>query len=833
MDQNNYQFVPMVDGRRKDQIDGGGGEQPPLRKMDFVRHRSTSSCYSTRSFASNATGSSTRSRHRRCKLEVSSFFLSDNNSPKAAGEYYQSVVEHHTPTERHIMNTYKRPATLNNTARQVSDEEFAIQESYSPHTTATSEMRGPKSDRLLSPSGSSHVRDTLAWLGSPFSNKSSSSPREQQVAKGDIAVDTLDPKQLRAVEMIKELSFDFSPPTSTTSNPKNNVSKSTASTSTTRTNQLSMLPVSPDCAVPAHYSNEMHIQENQELLRPTSPPLPPKISRIGLEDHPFSSSSADVGAVPVQIMHNRNRARSSSISEMSESYLNEFLFNAGEDNDSSSSLSHSSHEDNNGVLVKKDKKKALKTIENNLPVSPNLAPRPHPVSLWNRGRSSSCASDMSSYVSSSSSDNDNSIESSAEEEEEDILGNIQDQVFNQERLDSGNLSLDGKCSNSYDGGDGHNPEHCDKKVLRPRLNEETLREWNIMCEEEYSSHGMVTKDQFIFRALSCPYKMNATASPERAAGMISRVNDNEDDLSSVEEPHLLASPANGLDRVISHHSLFSYTNSGSLSSSSSSTISSQNKNDLDEVISDLDFDMGFIYSYSLEKSSFSIASPKGGVGKSHIRSKSSGKESVDRGEVGKGHRRSMSAGRRLDNKPVGLPKAVSNQVLNQPEDARPPSKPPTHRHRRFKSDGQIFMCKENNNALSQMNFSFSEGPSFKKKYYARHQRVQSLGSFTDSQFFDCSPLHCILEEVSKNSNSTDYLPLFDVVAFMKPYLQSLNTRGVLEVGFLMGLVFGLLIPYLFRMVARLANFVVEPSTDMLLDEIIGDVESPGIFGEAL
>ena len=628
------------------------------------RHRlqSSSSCYS---YISNA--SSTRT-HRRCSIEVGSvLFANDNNSYRGEGSYHE---EHAT-----AMDTYPKRST-------------ATRESYSVYNSTnniaciqTQEMRSPSDQHNIVSQSSSSQINPLAWLASPFS-KSSSRKEEEEAAAEDSTT-----QAVVAANLIKELSFDFSSP-----------------------RDVNCIPDKKNTVSPSSPSNEMDIEEEDvSSYRPVSPPLPPKISRIGMED-PISNT----GEVPVQVMHNRNRARSTSISEMSASYLNEF-FNTAEEggDDYSSSTSSSLTCEENDTDIKNEKK----TIECSMPqqLGTTLTPRHHPVSLWNqnRGRSSTMESDISSYISSES-----SCSSEKEEQEEEQVYIIEDLDLDDDNLlvrqDSGNLSLQ---DDTY-----HTVKVDNDNVLQPRLTEENLREWNVICEEEYSNtkQSIVTKDQFIFRTLSCPYKMNTLSSSPR------QVTDMEysDVDSEVEEPHLLA----GISQTISP-SLFSYTNS----------VASDHQDD----VSELNMELEFLHSTLESSSSDCLAST--------------------------------------------YPRAV--------EDGKHHTTKSTLRHRRFKSEpGQIF-CNKKIHTSSQMNLTFpgSVMPSSLKKK-PRHQRGQSLCSLPSSHFFDCSSLHCILEEAS---TSTDDTTLFDLVS-LKRHLETLNTSQVFESGFVVGLVCGLLIPLIFK-----------------------------------
>jgi len=547
-------------------------------------------------------------------------------------------------------------------------------------------MRSPADQHnIVSPSASSQIRvevddNPLAWLASPFSKSSSRKEEEEEAVVKDSTT--------QAVQCIKELSFDFSSP-----------------------RDVNCIPDKKNTVTPSSSGNEKDIEEDVLSYRPVSPPLPPKISRIGMDD-PISNT----GEVPVQVMHNRNRARSTSISEMSASYLHEF-FNTTEQgvDDYSSSTSSSLTYEENDTDIKNEKK----TIECSMSKQ-TLTPRHHPVSLWNqnRGRSSTMGSDISSYISSESSCSSD-VDDDEEEEEQvyiiedlDLANDDDDLLF---RQDSGNLSLqDDTCHGTLD----------NDKTLRPRLTEENLREWNVMCEEDYSTTKQNNKDQFIFRTLSCPYKMNTLSSSPR------QVNDMEysDADSEVEEPHLLA----GISQTISP-SLFSYTNS----------VTSDHQDD----ISELNMELDFLHSTLESSSSGCLAST--------------------------------------------CPQAV--------EDGKHHTTKSTLRHRRFKSEPGGMFCNKKIHALPQVNLTFSGSmmpSSLKKK--PRHQRGQSLCSLPSSHLFDCSSLHCILEEASNSTTSIDDAPLFDLIGFMKRHLETLSTSQVFESGFVMGLVCGLIVPLIFK-----------------------------------
>ena len=513
-------------------------------------------------------------------------------------------------------------------------------------------------------------------VGISFSKSSSSKEEKENV----------EDSTTQAVQCIKELSFDFSSP-----------------------RDVNCIPEKKNTLTPSSSGDEKDLEEEDvSSYRPVSPPLPPKISRIGMDD-PISNTCE----VPVQVMHNRNRARSTSISEMSASYLNEFFNTTEQGVDDYSSSTSSSLTEENEPDIKNEKK----TIECNMPQqATTLTPRHHPVSLWNqnRGRSSTMESDISSYISSESESRCSSEEEEVQEDEQVYIIEDLDLADDDDvlliRQDSGNLSLQ---DNTY-----HTDEIDSNMVLRPRLTEENLREWNVICEEEHSN-----KDQFIFRSLSCPYKMNTLSSSPR------QVTDMEysDVDSEVEEPHLLA----GISQTISP-SLFSYTNS----------VASDHQDD----VSELNMELEFLHSTLESSSSGCLAS--------------------------------------------ACPQAVENGKHHTTK--------PTVRHRRFKSEpGQMF-CNKKIHALPQVNMTFSVAMPSSLKKKSRHQRGQSLCSLPSSQLYDCPSLHCILEEASNSTTSTDDTPLFDLIGFMKRYLETLSTSQVFESGFVMGLVCGLIIPLIVK-----------------------------------
>ena len=428
------------------------------------------------------------------------------------------------------------------------------------------EIRGPDSDRF--------EHSSCARMPSDDDWESATSKVKQE--RGKHQVSTLDHAG-SLVDLIRQLSF--SPSVSSSS------AKKTASPLNIRTS--SVLQNDPSTYGDGSARDEtilLYNEENRILPAPVSPPLPPKITRLNV---------LEITLLPNQVTHSRNHTRSTSVSEISESFINELV-------DTRDDVSFCSSSRKVNVAVEE---KSLITIDNYAPSGLNLAPRP-PSSLWSRARSSTFASDQSSYVSPCSSD-DLTIHSCGEGEETEHFSD-------HEEVD--HLSIeDGECSTSS----------CDsEKVLRPRLNSETLRQWNTFCEEEESKREIIIKDQLIFRGITYPNETKDTSHDQESATMKCQFNDYD-----------------SVDDLPLARSFFSYTNSGS-----SSRTYAQDSNDQDELISDLDFDMGFNIFDSLLKSSVDISM-----------------DGVDQWNMS--HRRTRSSKSQLG-KPLGL-------------------------SRRFKSDGSI------------------------------------------------------------------------------------------------------------------------------------------------
>lgn len=645
-------------------------------------------------------------------------------------------------------------------------------------------MRGPDSDQDVSMSSCSRVPVSRSFDTPQSTNsKSKQGPDVGSVGAGPEGEKNQDNDVLRSIELIRELSFDTS--LSQIHRPDKIPCSENIVSSSTNPSQLPS-----DVSDNADHSN---VAEESEPSPPdrSSPPLSQKINRLGGLQHITDLSN--------QILFNRNRTRSTSISEMSDSDFNEFVptaeaafdefiptFISTEEASLKSSRSRNSCSGSSEDEETSFTKKEFVAIENKVSSSPKLLLRP-PVSLLNRGRSSTIASDQSSYVSSCSSSSHISDGSwgPVEDTAPQCRTGVEDQCLNQ---DAGHWSLhEGKC-NGYQA--DISTELSKLELPQPRLTSDALREWDALCQEDLSERGITVNNQFIFRALSCPDLMNL---PERRRKCftLQEVDDEP------REVHLLAT---NLSHLISP-SLFSYTNS-----CAASTISSEN-NDLQEVASDLDFDMEFMHSCSVEKSS--VGTLLDGVDKLNNKS----------------HRRSVSTGSRSGNL-LAIPKSTVHQEhLFIAETATP-----NHRHRRVKSDGSIF-CKKQT-MLSQIDFGFLDKPSFKSKcnkrhhrgqslcsfkrphsmdgspsfckkqtmlsqrdfgfldklffkskYSIRHRRGQSLGSFKEPHTVNGSPLQCILEEANE-------FPSVCLLHFPKEYLEKLTVIQVLQLGVLLGLFVG-------------------------------------------
>lgn len=286
---------------------------------------------------------------------------------------------------------------------------------------------------------------------------------------------------------------------------------------------------------------DFEMEEDEVVPAHTSPPLPPKIMRLKLLEIPCLTN---------QVSRNRSCTLSTYASETSKSFIDE-SGNTGND----ASLHSSGHEVNEVT-----EETSLITIDNHASSALNLARRP-PSSLRSCDQTPTFVSDQGSYVSPCSSC-DLALQSIGEGEEtedqhavvncEHVFGHVTDCNFSSQ-YENSNAS-------------GYEVDNHVTDAVRPRLNSETLRRWNIFCEEEESKKEIITKDQLIFRCT-----MKCTLSPDREK---TSKHLQDDENNSVKELGLPIARSN-----------FSYTNS----CSSSKTFSQP-----DDEISDLDFDMGFI-----------------------------------------------------------------------------------------------------------------------------------------------------------------------------------------------------------------------------------------------
>jgi hypothetical protein len=285
------------------------------------------------------------------------------------------------------------------------------------------------------------------------------------------------------------------------------------------------------------------MEEDELVPVHRSPPLPPKILRLKLSEIPCFTN---------QVSRNCSCTQSTSDSEMNGSFI-DVLGDTG--NDASLHPSGLTINDATGEksLI------TIITIENHASSALNLA-RQQPSSLRSRDRTPTFVSDQASYVSPCSSC-DRTLHSFVEGEETED----QHDIVNCEHV----LGHDSTHDENFNAS-GYERDNHVTDIVRPRLNSETLRQWNIFCEDEESKKEIITKDQLIFRC-----KTKDTLSPD-----LEKRSDDllDDENNSVKESDLPLA-----------RSIFSYTNS-----CSSSNRFSQLINDEDEEISDLDFDMGFI-----------------------------------------------------------------------------------------------------------------------------------------------------------------------------------------------------------------------------------------------
>ena len=389
----------------------------------------------------------------------------------------------------------------------------------------------------------------------------------------------------RALDLIKKLSFE----TGDVSN--SNTKKPSASVCSAPT------VFNPPVFLMTHLAerrNNVPEHQNDEDFRPESPPLrlPPKIQRM--EDSHSVISLPD--HVP-QVMHNRNRLRSTSISEMSDSYR------LGFDNQNDDTADAHSLHSFDSYSSKSIKDAGLNTIEN--AVSPPLHPgRLTPVPpLMNRGRTSTMTSDHSSFLSSSSSSNDDLPDEYSISTYEDELRGLDDPPG---YYDGDFISLPGHWPNAMNGCANRTHISWDHNASH-HLSSEVLQQWDKLCEEEEIHLGVANKQQHILRALSCPdikalanddtSKLDKQIHGETHQMVVQTETSLEDEeiqvaVSPDALPHLMAH-----DLPPSHapsRSIFSYTNSYS-----PSTISSGLSDHMDEI-SHLDFDMTILYPREIE-----------------------------------------------------------------------------------------------------------------------------------------------------------------------------------------------------------------------------------------
>jgi hypothetical protein len=446
----------------------------------------------------------------------------------------------------------------------------------------------------------------------------------------DVTVDETD----RALELIRKLSFDTGDASNANRRGKNpNVSSVSVCSAPTI---MAALPV-----LKTDYSSPPRREQSEgDANLATSPPglpLPPRIQRM--EDaHSVISLPEHIP----QVMHNRNRLRSTSLSEMSDSCRLGFAHKEdydGDDEEMDDDQADASSLNSFGSYSSKssdgEDKVVLSTIDDvfhsaSIALSPPLHPSsgPRAPMLLNRGRTSTMTSDLSSYLSPSSSsssscpsdDDDASEEDSTSSYEEDhqrlndppgfYEANFRSQPWHRE---DGYLSLP-ECTGPYAPTCEHSANYG--VTTRHRLSSEALREWNRLCEEEEYPEVTGTKHQHIWRALSCPDIQAMTYHCDKVevvkaedhvddvvpTHLMAKSEDEEDALNRGERavspgavPHLLADGA--LENLPMSHapsrSIFSYTNSYS-----PSTITSGISN-VDEI-SHLDFDITFIYPREIE-----------------------------------------------------------------------------------------------------------------------------------------------------------------------------------------------------------------------------------------
>ena len=332
-------------------------------------------------------------------------------------------------------------------------------------------------------------------------------------------------QSVRAVELIRELSFD-----SSSCEPERRPCLPSFDKHHVASNEESSCP-------PAHVDVGREERGSDET---DEPPLPPKIKRLSTPP-------------PVSVRH---RSRSTSISEMSQSFFEDYDL-AISDADSVFSSGSSPSATRDAVLRMP---LPVETIES---VS-MIETMPTSRTSLNRGRTStmtSCAS-THSYVSSTSSDSSCCTSEGRTSEQDELILTLAD------------FAPDGAGRSSV-----HDYYHGEyEETVHPRLTTEVLKRWNELQDRQKG------EECFISRALSCASRLDGSSHTCSQSSIE----------YSESGPHLIASP----NRALSHQSFeLSYTNTGR-SSGPPSTITSTESH---RAASDLDFDVTFIYSYSQDK----------------------------------------------------------------------------------------------------------------------------------------------------------------------------------------------------------------------------------------
>ncbi|KAL7463651.1 hypothetical protein ACHAXS_004007 [Conticribra weissflogii] len=497
---------------------------------------------SARSLRSHASSTKT---HRRICVEVGSMFFS--SAPADMDEDCLARSSSRALLEYEYQYSYSRSQHSDSGLDCILCPPETSAPPPDSATTATGYLQNWEKD--LEGTGLSN-QGQVQIIGNAW-NKSSTIQKDQ--------IDHLDPAS-RAVEFIRQLSFDTPVPQQTS------ISDRTVSDDI----------LSPTQSTPQS-KDKCKSEVNAVKERPPSPPqipLPPKINRLG--DHCFH-------VIPKQIVHTRNRARSTSLSEMSDSCRAEFLdadeASLGSTSSSPLTISSSNNEISdelvavqNDVTLSNDDSISIEDIalfdpacvpcttpsetSPQTPLSPRQSTKDHSPTM---------ASNHSSFVPSVTSNQGGIPDDASAETTQHLIGDCDDEFsgFDQplyyDDIHTGDIAFS----------ENETRVDSENKVPRPRLDSETLRKWNEQCEEEALENG-ITKDQHIWRALSYPDDIKDLGEMELRP------------IASAEDPHLMAK------RTMSQ-SLWSYTNSGP-----PSTITSA-----DSAI-ELGFD--FSFSHSLEVS---------------------------------------------------------------------------------------------------------------------------------------------------------------------------------------------------------------------------------------